>query len=166
MLDMSKKLLRLNWLFIGLLCLISSIGFLALYSAAYGDFHRWTSPQLLRFIVFFPVMLAISLIDIRLWFRVSYLVYAGGILLLLSVEPFGTTIMGAQRWIRIGGFSLQPSEFMKLCIIFALARYFHSISLMHIRKITYLFPPLLMVLVPFLLVLKQPDLGQLLLFWL
>ncbi len=67
--------------------------------------------------------------------------------------------MGAQRWIDLGVIQLQPSEIMKIALVLALARYFHSLSSEDTGRISYLVVPALMIVVPAVLVLKQPDLG-------
>jgi rod shape determining protein RodA len=66
--------------------------------------------------------------------------------------------MGATRWINLGLIKLQPSELMKICIIFALARYFHDLGIQKIR-IKHLIKPVIMLVVPAVLIVKQPDLG-------
>ena len=71
--------------------------------------------------------------------------------------------MGAQRWINLGFFQLQPSELMKISLVLALARYFHGLTVEETGRIPLLVPPLLMVLAPAALVLRQPDLGTALL---
>jgi rod shape determining protein RodA len=75
------------------------------------------------------------------------------------VEVIGHIGMGAQRWIRVGGIQVQPSEFMKITLVLALARYFHRLNIEDIGRPTYLIVPVLLVLAPAGLVLKQPDLG-------
>lgn len=153
------KFFELNWVLISLVVVMSCMGFALLYSAAEGSFDPWAWKQILRFCVFFPVMLLIALIPLRFWFRYSYVIYFAALILLCFVEFFGTTAMGAKRWISLFGFTLQPSEIMKICVIFALARYFHVISMQDVENPVYLLLPLLIVIVPFFLVLRQPDLG-------
>ncbi len=67
--------------------------------------------------------------------------------------------MGAQRWINLGLFQLQPSEVMKIALVLALARYFHGAYLEDVARPARLILPLAMILAPAALVLKQPDLG-------
>jgi len=67
--------------------------------------------------------------------------------------------MGAQRWINLYFFNIQPSELMKIGVIFALAKYYQYINLEEIDNISKLFIPLVLILIPFFLVAKQPDLG-------
>ena len=83
----------------------------------------------------------------------------GLIVLLVAVEVVGSIGMGAQRWINLGIIKLQPSELMKVGLALALARYFHGISTEDVRRIPYLFVPLMLIAMPSALVLKQPDLG-------
>ncbi|MCK4939017.1 MAG: rod shape-determining protein RodA, partial [Rhodospirillaceae bacterium] len=97
--------------------------------------------------------------DIRLWLRFSYGVYFVVLALLIAVEIAGFVGMGAQRWISLGIFNVQPSELMKVAVVLALARYFHGGSIEEIERPTFLIPPLLMVAVPAFLILRQPDLG-------
>ncbi len=81
------------------------------------------------------------------------------LLLLLSVELFGVFGKGATRWINIFGFSLQPSELIKIAIIIALARFYNDLKFEEVKKIINLFFPFLILFLPFLLVVIQPDLG-------
>ena len=141
---------------------IVSVGLLALYSAAGGHLSPWASKQLMRFSLGFGALLVISMIDIRLWRTYSYMLYVLSLLLLVFVELKGHIGMGAQRWIDLGFFLLQPSEVMKVTLIMALAHYFHDKSQLEISQLrTYIFPIILIAL-PCALVLRQPDLGTML----
>lgn len=155
----SEKFRLLHFGFIGLITIVSCIGFTILYSAAKGSLEPWAIRQIVRFAVFFPIMIAIAIVDVRFWLRHAYTIYILSLLMLIVVEVAGHTAMGATRWLRIGPVNLQPSEFMKLALVLALARYFHTINLEDVGRVSYLLLPLLMVLVPVLLILKQPNLG-------
>jgi rod shape determining protein RodA len=154
-----QKFLHIDWALIALIFIFACIGFASLYSAAGGSIDPWASRQAVRFSVGVTGMLIIALIDIRWWQKLSYLAYAGGIALLLLVEIAGHVGMGAQRWIDLGFIKLQPSELMKIALVMALARYFHGSSQDDLKRIVYLIPPALMILLPFSLVVIQPDLG-------
>lgn len=154
-----QRILALSWPLIFLMTFMSCLGFAILFSAAKGHFDPWASAQMTRFAMLFPLMLAIAVVDIRIWLKFSYVIYGVVLLLLILVEVSGTTAMGATRWFRIGPFNIQPSEPMKICIIFALARYFHAMPLSDVARPVMLIPPLLMIAAPFLLIMKQPDLG-------
>ncbi|HPK53176.1 MAG TPA: rod shape-determining protein RodA, partial [Smithellaceae bacterium] len=104
-------------------------------------------------------MLGVFLIDYRIINAGAYLIYAVSIALLVVVFFYGYTTHGSQRWISLGGFSFQPSELMKLTIILALARYFDDHKSNEPYTLKELFIPFLIVLLPFVLILRQPDLG-------
>jgi len=154
-----EKALQLNWLLILLVCAIAGIGFAMLYSAAGGDMNPWASRQIVRFGVGMVVMISVALVDIRFWMRAAYIVYGIAFVLLVGVDLLGSISGGAQRWVNLGVIQLQPSEVMKIALVLALARYFHGIQLEDIRRIGVLVPPVLMILAPAALVLRQPDLG-------
>ncbi len=99
------------------------------------------------------------MVDVRFWMRSAYLMYAAVLLLLFAVEVMGEIGMGAQRWIDLGLFQLQPSELMKISLVLALARYFHGLTWDEVGNPLNLLPPLLMIGMPVVLVLRQPDLG-------
>ena len=104
-------------------------------------------------------MLSIAVIDIRLIMRYAYFLYAVVFALLIFVEVRGVVGGGAQRWIDLGVINLQPSELMKVALLLALARYFHSLSLEDTGRPTFLILPLVLVAVPTAFILRQPDLG-------
>lgn len=158
-LTFADKLLALNWGLLALLFILAAVGFIALYSAAGGEFDPWASRQMLRFGVGFIGLLAIAFIDIKWWYRLSWVFYGIGFLLLLVVEIKGQVGMGAQRWINLGFIQLQPSELMKIAVIMVLARLFHRATLEDMRRPAFLILPALVILLPVALVLLQPDLG-------
>ena len=104
-------------------------------------------------------MFFIAVVDIRIWMRYAYGIYAVALVLLVGVEVMGSIGMGAQRWIDLKFFQLQPSEIMKVALVLALAKYFHSFSLEELGNPLVLIVPLIMVTMPVLLILRQPDLG-------
>jgi len=149
----------INWGLIFLLCMLACVGFAMLYSAANGSWQPWASKQIARFAVAFIPMVAAALIDIRYWYRVSYWLYAVALVLVVAVDMRGVIGMGAQRWIDLGVIQLQPSELMKIALIVALARYFHTLPAENSPRLIDLFVPVGLMIVPVGLVLKQPDLG-------
>ncbi len=158
-LSIRRKLWNVHWLFVLLLCVTAAFGALMLFSAAGGNIEPWASRHVTRFGVGLIVLIAIALIDIRIWFRYAYAIYVASLALLAAVEIAGSVGMGAQRWIDLGYFSLQPSELMKIALVLALARYFHGASIEDVHRVTHLFVPLFLVTAPAVLVLRQPDLG-------
>lgn len=158
-LTLPEKLWQINWGLVALICMTASVGFAMLYSAANGSFDPWASRQMVRFALGLGLMLVVGLVDIRLWMRLAYPAYAGAFVLLVAVEVAGEVGMGAQRWIDLGVIQLQPSEVMKVTLVLALARYFHGSSLEDVGRPMHLLVPLILVVAPVALVLKQPDLG-------
>jgi len=154
-----QKIKHLNYLLIFLLILLSFIGAAGLYSAADGSYQPWASRHLIRFYVFLLMAIVISIIDIKLIYKYCYLFFIMSLLLLISVEIIGILGKGATRWIRIFGLSVQPSELVKITIILALAKFYHDIKFENVKKISYLFFPFLILIIPFIFVLIQPDLG-------
>lgn len=155
----SQKIRQINWVLILIVVAAATIGVAMLYSAADGSWDPWAARQIIRFTVGLVILVTIALVDLRFWWRYAYLLFGILLALLLAVEVAGTTGMGAQRWINLGVIKLQPSELMKIGLILALARYFHGVSMENVRRIPYLVIPLLLVALPSILVLKQPDLG-------
>ena len=156
---LGEKLLHINWTLVILICLVASIGFAMLYSAANGAYSPWASRQMIRFAAGLVIMIGVALVDVRIWLRLAYPIYGGVMLLLVAVEVMGSIGMGAQRWINLGFMQLQPSELMKVAMVLALARYFHGPTMEEVGRPTRLIVPLVIVIAPVGLVLRQPDLG-------
>ena len=156
---LSQRIAKLNWWLIFLVFCLAGVGIASLYSAAGGEMEPWASRQLTRFAVGACGMLAVALIDIKWWYRFTWIIYFIGLGLLLIVEVKGRVGMGAQRWIDLGFMQLQPSELMKIAVVMALARHFQGASPEQARRLTFLIVPVLIIIMPVALVLLQPDLG-------
>ncbi|MCX7338304.1 MAG: rod shape-determining protein RodA [Alphaproteobacteria bacterium] len=154
-----RRLCALNPWILLLISTIVGVGILMLYSAADGSMHPWGIRQLGRFGIGFFVMIIVSVTDIRGWYASAYLLYFIALALLVAVEVLGFVGMGAQRWIDLYVFNLQPSELMRVCLILALARYFHDCTLQDVARVQTLLLPAALIIVPTLFVLRQPDLG-------
>lgn len=154
-----RKINKLPMAIPALVILICLYGFVLLYSAAGGNFHPWASKQILVFCIYMPIAFLIALIDLRFIFNSSYYFYFLTVLLLVFVELFGKKAMGATRWIDLGFTRLQPSELVKISIVLMLARYFHKLRDHKISNIWSLAFPIVAVLIPVSLIIKQPDLG-------
>jgi rod shape determining protein RodA len=156
--DLGGKLWQVNWIYVLLLCALAGVGYVALYSAG-GSAEPYASRHVLRFAVGIGIMLAIALIDIRALAKLSWPAYFVSLALLLVVARYGHVGKGAQRWIEFGGLQLQPSEIMKLALAMALASWFHRASWERMGNPLFLIPPVIAVVVPVGLILKQPNLG-------
>lgn len=158
-----EKLSKINYNLIITTILIFAFGIVALYSADNGSWSPWAKKQLIYFISFMPVLFIIALININFWFKTSYFLYFCSLLSLILVGIIGHRSMGATRWINLGFMRVQPAEIMQICIILAFAKYFHNKDLVDIKKNKTLIIPIIMMIIPVILVLKQPSLGTALL---
>ena len=150
---------EIDWIFCLTLCLIAGAGAVMLFSIAGSSWEPWALPHLVRFGIFFTIMIVLSLIDLRVWFALAYPVYAVGLVLLVAVDLVGRTTMGAQRWLQLGPIGIQPSEIMKIGVVLALARFYHGLSGKSAQLSWWLLVPAILILMPVGLVAKQPDLG-------
>ncbi len=157
--DLTGKILQINWLYVLLLCALAGVGYTALYSAAGGHQEPYAARHAIRFGFGLVLMLGIALIDIRFIAKMAWAAWLGCVGLLVMVTQVGHVGKGAQRWIDLGGFQLQPSELMKIALVLALAHWFHRASWERIGNPLFLIPPIIAVLIPAGLILKQPNLG-------
>lgn len=158
-LTLKEKLYNLNLTYFFFIFLLAGVGVLMLYSAANGNWNVWAVKHAVRFALGAAVMFALTITDIKAFLHYAYYFYFISLFLLIVVEVAGHTGMGATRWINLGFIKLQPSELMKIALVLALAKYFHSTTLQNIETISGIIPPLLMAFVPAGLIMMQPDLG-------
>jgi rod shape determining protein RodA len=163
-LKLSKKLLLLNWPFLLLIVAIAIVGVAALYSVAGGSLEPWATRHILRLWIGLALIFAVVLVDLRWWMRVAYPFYLIVLFLLALVPLIGVESGGAQRWLGFGEYSFQPSEIMKIALVLALARYYQWLPPEKVWRPDAVLPPLLMIGLPTLLALGQPDLGTAALF--
>lgn len=154
-----NKILFLNWPLILLLTAVAGTGFLMLFSVAGGAYDPWAQPQMKRFGVGLFLMIAVGMVPIWMWRNLAGVAYGISVMLLIGVEFFGAVGMGAQRWIDLGVFRLQPSEMTKITLVMFLAAYYDWLPPKKISRPLWVLLPVLVILVPTALVLKQPDLG-------
>ncbi len=157
--SLKDRIFNLNFLYILLICALALIGTMTLYSAGNGSWNPWAWKHLSRFGLAFVIMLSLALINMRFYYKYAYLFYFAVLLMLIAVELTGHIGMGAQRWVDIGFFKIQPSELMKIGLVLCLARYFDATTMQGIKSFRGLIIPAIMVFVPVLLIVLQPDLG-------
>ncbi len=153
------KVGELDWGLAAMIAAIACTGALMLYSVADMSWQPWAGKHLLRFGATFVLMLLLALVNLRIWMGIAYPLYALALVLLICVELFGYTAMGATRWLNLGFTRIQPSEIMKVAIVLALAKFYHGISARDAKFSLKLAIPAAMIGVPVLLVAHQPDLG-------
>ena len=161
--SLRQKMSELNWFIVLVICVVAGFGFAMLYSVAGGSIDPWAKNQFIRFLGGLVLMVSIALINIRVWMFLAYPLYGIALAMLIVVDVMGEMGMGAQRWINLGFMNLQPSEFMKITLIMALARYFHCLTDDETVQLKSLVKPIILIILPVVLVLRQPDLGTTLL---
>ena len=165
---MHRYLRNLDWILIWTVLLLTGIGMVLIASATHGDAlvsgsNRFVQRQGLFLLV--DVLLAVGIIslDYHSLKRIALPLYGFTVLLLLGVMFFGHASLGAQRWIQIGPVTFQPSEFSKAFMIVCLAAFLDERS-EYLEQWKDYIPACLFMVIPFVLVLRQPDLGTALVF--
>ena len=153
------KLADINWLLPVLILLIGCIGVATIYSATGGTWNLGAKQHMIRLLVGLLFMLIIAMTDIRVWFAMAYPGFIVALALLIGVEFFGVSVNGSQRWLDLGVARIQPSEFMKLALVLALARFYHDLPTWRVSKPLGIFGAVAIIFVPVILILHQPDLG-------
>lgn len=149
--------LHLDFPIIALTALICGYGLVVLYSAV-GQQSAPVMAQAIKMSIAFGVMVVMAQISPIFYLRLAPWLYGLGLVLLVLVPFFGFEVNGSQRWLRIPGvISFQPSEAMKLVLPMILAWYFHERHLP--PRFKHVFWALVIILVPVLLIARQPDLG-------
>jgi len=158
-----RKVLHLDWPLVILLTAVAGLGILMLYSIAGGDFDVWARRQAMVFAAGLLLMFFIAMVPIWFWRNLSGLAYLVAFVLLVVVELFGDTNMGAQRWIDLGFMQFQPSEMMKFTLVMLLAVYYDWLEGRRVSQPLWVAIPVLMIMAPAVMVLMQPNLGTALL---
>jgi rod shape determining protein RodA len=153
------RLAQLHWPLITMLTMLAAVGVVTLYSVAEGSWQPWAMKHAMRFALSLVLLIGLGLVAMRYWMALAYPIYFIAFAALAAVPFVGEVIMGAQRWIEVGGFQFQPSELMKLGLVLGLARYYHGLRPEQVSHILYLIPPAIMIGAPVGLVFIQPDLG-------
>ncbi|WP_409341655.1 FtsW/RodA/SpoVE family cell cycle protein [Paenibacillus sp. MBLB4367] len=160
---MLDKIKKIDWSIVFLLCAFAVISTLLVYSATLNDpdIKVPASKSLIIYTISFVVFLVVALLDFRIFIKTSWFTYGFGILLLVAVYLFGAEINGAKGWFKLpGGFLFQPAELVKLLIIIAASAYMAKRNGEQLRLLGDVIPVGVIVFVPFVLVLIQPDLGN------
>jgi len=138
------------------LLLLTAYGMLVLFSASDSNVYM-VKRQAIFFLLAYSAMFAIAQVRLSILSRWAIVLYLGGVALLVYVLLFGVGAKGAQRWVSLGGFRFQPSEILKLAMPITIAAYLSSKSLP--PRLKHIFFALVLVVVPCVLIIKQPDLG-------
>lgn len=152
----ARAFMAFDWPLLIILVLMAMLGMTVMHSAVGGTDWRFAD-QFRNFLLAFAVMWVVALIPPPQLMRLAPYVYIVGVALLVAVELFGETSKGATRWLNLGFGRMQPSEISKIAVPMLLAWYFHR----HQGKIRFLdfIVAGVLLLIPFALIVKQPDLG-------
>jgi rod shape determining protein RodA len=157
-----RLFIHFDWTLLGVTLAIASIGILNLYSAT-AKMEMSGTPLYLKQIIWLliglTVMVTIAFIEYRFYSDFAYIIYFVAFFFLIVVLGYGIITSGAQRWLKIGSLSFQPSEFVKISLILALAKFFHRPPERKGYPLKHLLLPFLLLFLPMVLILKQPDLG-------
>jgi len=147
--------------FILLLCILilGIISNLSMYSTDGGQFLYHSKSHFIRFVVFFAMMFFLSFLSLRFWHASAYFFYVIVLVFLVWASLYGITASGSQRWISLYFINLQPSELMKIAIIVCFARYYHRTQINNIASFKNVIISIMILIIPIVLVLSQPDLG-------
>jgi rod shape determining protein RodA len=143
---------------------ISIFGIIVLCSINSGSFTPWGARQFVRLCIGTVAIFVGALVPISFWKKSAYFLYVGGVLLLVLVMIAGKISMGAQRWISMFSLNFQPSEFMRIFLILAIAKYFSNKTTEDIQSTMHLIPAVILLGIPMILVLMQPDMGTAMIF--
>ena len=149
-----------DWMLLSLVILMSILSVLEIKSATlHTKFRGFDHKQIGFLLVGMVLMFLMSLIDYHRLLDIAPWAYGIGLLSLVAVRLVGTKVLGARRWINLGGgIHFQPSEWVKLVLIVAMARFFWGLAGRELSW-TDIAKAFALIGVPMLLVLKQPDLG-------
>jgi rod shape determining protein RodA len=162
MLQFDRRLvLHFDWALLLTLLVVIGMSLMNLYSASHTGYFG--TPPYLKQIYYYLVggglVLALISLDYRFLLRANYLIYGVIIVLLVVATLFGKTTMGAQRWINLGFIKLQPSELAKMAMVITLASFYCRQENAQGFGLRELFLPACLLLLPVVLIAKQPDLG-------
>ena len=154
-----QKLRSIDFILVFFLLLLGIISSFAMYSTDGGEMLYHTKSHIVRFSIFFLMMIFFSFFSLRFWFLTGYLFYLIALGLLFWAAFFGITAQGSQRWINLYFLNLQPSELMKIAIIVCFAKFFHRVQIDNVNSLKNTLIPLVILIIPMFLVISQPDLG-------
>ena len=154
-----QKIRSIDLILIFCVLILGGISTFAMYSSESGQMLYYTKSHLLRFSVFFVLMIFLSFIRLQFFHSISYFLYFIVLLLLFYASVYGITVSGSQRWINLYFINLQPSELMKIVIILCFAKFYHRMQIDNVNSFRNLIVPIIILIMPMFLVISQPDLG-------
>ncbi|GHA42741.1 rod shape-determining protein RodA [Salinimicrobium marinum] len=163
---MSKSISNFDWISIALYLLLVAIGWVNIYSASLSDVStsffdtsQVYGKQLVWIILSIFLIILLLSIEAKFYERFASVFYVVSLISIIGLFFFGKTINGATSWYQIGGFTLQPAEFAKVATALALAKYVSDIQT-DIRNLNGQFKAFIIIILPALIILPQPDAGS------
>ena len=154
-----QKLRNFDYILLTCILLLGLISSLSMYSTDGGEILLHSKNHISKFIIFFSMMIFLSFFNIKIWHYFAYLFYIIILGFLFWASLYGIKASGSQRWINLYFINLQPSELMKVAIIICLAKYYHRAQLREVNTFQHIFVALIILILPIMLVITQPDLG-------
>ena len=154
-----QKLKSFNFTLLFCIFIIGIISCFSMYSTDGGELLYHSKSHIIRFLVFFVMMIVLSFLNIKFWHSTGYLFYIIVLGFLIWASFYGVTASGSQRWISLYFINLQPSELMKIAIIVCFAKYYHRTNVSDVNSFKNLLLPIAILILPIVLVVSQPDLG-------
>lgn len=159
MMTFGEKLSRFSWLLFIPMCVVLIFSIIVLFSAGGGSWFPYAMSQMMKIIFGLVIFFIVSFSNIKTWIKSAYFIYAIALILIILVTFVGDVGMGAQRWLNLGFINIQPSEFIKIALVLALARYFAWQNSVELSQFKNYIVPILLFVIPFLFIFLQPDLG-------
>jgi len=154
-----QKIINFDYTLLTCILLLGLISSFTMYSTDGGQLLFHTKSHILKFLLFFPMMIILSFFNIRFWHFFSYIFYGIVLILLIWASLYGVKASGSQRWVNLYIINLQPSELMKIAIIACLAKYYHRLQVDKVNSFQSIIVSIVILVLPIMLIISQPDLG-------
>jgi len=163
---------NLDWISVVIYLILVILGWLNIYSSSLSsiegetsifDFSQIYGKQFLFILFSIPIIFIVLSVDAKFYEKYSSIIFAVSLLSLVGLFAFGKTIAGQRCWYGIGSFTLQPSEFAKAATSLALAKYLSDVQV-NLKDFNRQVQALLILALPVLLILPQPDPGSALIY--
>ena len=154
-----QKLRSFDYTLIFCILILGIISSFTMYSTEGGELLYHSKSHIIRFCIFFVMMIILSFFSIKFWHSIGYIFFVVVFFFLIYASFYGVTASGSRRWVNLYFINLQPSELMKVAIIICFAKYYHRSQIQNIDSLKSLVFPTVTLLLPIFLVVTQPDLG-------
>ncbi|MFP9112599.1 rod shape-determining protein RodA [Flavobacterium sp. RHBU_3] len=161
----------IDWIMVLLYATLVIMGLTTIYSASLPDneaslfdLGQVSGKQILFIVTSIPLIIVILTIDAKIYDKYAFVFYGFGLLLLLGLFPFGKTIKGQTNWYQFGGFSMQPSEFVKIATALVLSKYLSDVQI-NLKNFNHQAVAFGIICLPVALIMLQPDAGSALIFF-